>query len=107
MEIAPINHQINMNRVEGIVNSIPNYYPDYQVPIPKIKDIWHGFRPCSPDGLPYIGYSKGITNLIVAGGHGMMGISLAPATGKLVSELANGEKLSTKITIIQVLLSGL
>ncbi|MGF1924517.1 MAG: NAD(P)/FAD-dependent oxidoreductase [Bacteroidia bacterium] len=97
MEIAPINHQINMNRVEGIVNSIPNYYPDYKVDVPQIKDIWYGFRPCSPDGLPYIGYAKDISNLIVAGGHGMMGLSLAPATGKLVSELAKGEKLSTAI----------
>ena len=97
MEIAPINHQVNMNRVEGIVNSIPNYYPDYKISIPKIKDIWYGFRPCSPDGLPYIGYSKKISNLIVAGGHGMMGLSLAPATGKLVSELAVGSSLSTPI----------
>lgn len=97
MEIAPINHQINMNRVEGIVNSIPNYYPDYNVNIPQVKDIWYGFRPCSPDGLPYIGYSKKISNLIVAGGHGMMGISLAPATGKLVAELAEGSSLSTPI----------
>lgn len=97
MEIAPINHNVNMNRVEGIVNSIPNYYPDYKVEVPQIKDIWYGFRPCSPDGLPYIGYAKGISNLIVAGGHGMMGVSLAPATGKLVTELAVGSPLSTPI----------
>ncbi len=102
MEIAPINPHINMNRVEGIVNSIPNYYPDYKVEIPQIKDIWYGFRPCSPDGLPYIGYSKGISNLIVAGGHGMMGVSLAPATGKLVSELAEGSALSTSIEMYGV-----
>ena len=101
MEIAPINHHINMNRVEGIVNSIPNYYPDYKVEIPQIKDIWYGFRPCSPDGLPYIGYSKGISNLIVAGGHGMMGVSLAPATGKLVSELTEGSPLSTPIKMYE------
>lgn len=102
MEIAPINHNINMNRVEGIVNSIPDYYPDYEVKIPQIKDIWYGFRPCSPDGLPYIGYSKKISNLIVAGGHGMMGVSLAPATGKLVSELVSGNQLSTAIEMYGV-----
>ncbi|MEJ5994954.1 FAD-dependent oxidoreductase [Pedobacter sp. Du54] len=97
MEIAPINHRINMNRVEGIVNSIPAYYPDFNISVPQLKDIWYGFRPCSPDGLPYIGYSNKISNLIVAGGHGMMGVSLAPATGKLVSELALGTALSTPI----------
>ena len=102
MEIAPIHHYINMNRVEGIVSSIPKYYPDYEVEIPQIKDIWYGFRPCSPDGLPYIGYSKQISNLIVAGGHGMMGLSLAPATGKLVSELVDNDPLSIAIDLYKV-----
>ncbi|TKC06821.1 FAD-dependent oxidoreductase [Pedobacter polaris] len=97
MEIAPMNDKINKNRVEGIVNSIPQYYPDYQVPIPQIDKIWYGFRPCSPDGLPYIGFTKKLKNLIIAGGHGMMGVSLAPATGKLVAELAVGSKLSIAI----------
>ncbi|TCC90338.1 FAD-dependent oxidoreductase [Pedobacter frigiditerrae] len=99
MEIAPMNDKTNMNRVEGIVNSIPNYYPDYQVPIPQIDKIWYGFRPCSPDGLPYIGFTQKLKNLIIAGGHGMMGVSLAPATGKLVAELAVGSKLSVGVGI--------
>lgn len=99
MEIAPMNEKVNMNRVEGIVNSIPNYYPDYKIQVPKVDQIWYGFRPCSPDGLPYIGYSKGLKNLIIAGGHGMMGVSLAPATGKLIAELAQGDKLTTDISL--------
>jgi len=99
MEIAPMNNKVNMNRVQGIVNSIPQYYSDYQVAVPKVDKIWYGFRPCSPDGLPYISYSKGLKNLIVAGGHGMMGVSLAPITGKLVAELVTGSKLSTDISM--------
>jgi D-amino-acid dehydrogenase len=99
MEIAPINHQINSNRVEGIVNAISKYYPDYQVEMPDLKDVWYGFRPCSPDGLPYIGRSHKIQNLTVAGGHGMMGVSLAPITGKLVAELINNEKSSLNISM--------
>jgi D-amino-acid dehydrogenase len=102
MEIAPMNEKVNMNRVEGIVNSIPNYYPDYKVELPKIDKIWYGFRPCSPDGLPYIGYAKGLKNLVIAGGHGMMGVSLAPATGKLVAGLVKGEKLTADISIYNV-----
>lgn len=97
MEIAPINHQINKNRVEGIVNSIPQYYPNHKVAFPEVDKIWYGFRPCSPDGLPYIGYSQKLSNLIVAGGHGMMGVSLAPITGKLVAELLSEQPLSTSI----------
>lgn len=99
MELAALNNKINMNRVEGIVNSIPQYYPELQVEVPQIDKIWYGFRPCSPDGLPYLGYSKKLKNLIVAGGHGMMGISLGPATGKMVAELADRTALSANIKL--------
>lgn len=96
MEIAGISHSININRVKGIIESVPKYFPDLAVALPETKDIWYGFRPCSPDGLPYLGRSKKIKNLIIAGGHSMMGLSLGPATGKLVTEFANGEPLSVK-----------
>ncbi|MCE7067501.1 FAD-binding oxidoreductase [Dyadobacter sp. CY326] len=99
MELAAVNDNINMNRVEGIVNSIPQYYPELNVAVPAKDRIWYGFRPCSPDGLPYLGYSKKLKNLIVAGGHGMMGISLGPATGKMVAELANESVLSADIKL--------
>jgi D-amino-acid dehydrogenase len=99
MELAAVNDKINMNRVEGIVNSIPKYYPELNVEMPQPDKIWYGFRPCSPDGLPYLGYSQKLKNLIIAGGHGMMGISLGPATGKLVAELADRTNLSTDISI--------
>jgi D-amino-acid dehydrogenase len=99
MEIAPVNDKVNMNRVEGIVNSIPQYYPDLTTDLPEVKDIWYGFRPCSPDGLPYLGYSKKLKNLIIAGGHGMMGVSLGPATGKIVAELADRKSTSVDISI--------
>ncbi|MDT3403692.1 NAD(P)/FAD-dependent oxidoreductase [Mucilaginibacter terrae] len=97
MEIGAINSKINMNRVQGIVNAVPNYYPEHQVKLPEVNDVWYGFRPCSPDGLPYIGFSQKWSNLIVAGGHGMMGLGLGPATGKLVAELADSSSLSTDI----------
>lgn len=97
MEIDSVNNRINMNRVRGIVESIPGYFPGLQPAMPAVNDIWFGFRPCSPDGLPYIGNSKTLQNLTVATGHGMMGISLGPATGKLVSELINGQERSMNI----------
>ncbi|TLV00478.1 NAD(P)/FAD-dependent oxidoreductase [Dyadobacter luticola] len=99
MELAPLNNKINMNRVEGIVNAIPQYYPELNVQVPAKEKIWYGFRPCSPDGLPYLGYSKKLKNLIVAGGHGMMGISLGPATGKVVAELADQSSTALDIRL--------
>ncbi|MCU0396645.1 MAG: FAD-dependent oxidoreductase, partial [Cyclobacteriaceae bacterium] len=98
MEITGIDHTINMNRVRGIVTSIPAYYPDLNVSMPRQEDTWHGLRPCSPDGLPYIGRSKKIKNLVIATGHSMMGLSLGPGTGKLVSEIINQERSSMDIS---------
>ncbi len=46
-----------------------------------------GLRPCSPDGLPIIDRSSDFKNFVVATGHGMLGITQAPITGKLVSQL--------------------
>ena len=97
MEIAGIDHSINMNRVNGIVDSIPRYYPEMKVDMPEIKAIWHGLRPCSPDGLPYIGRLKNLKNVVIATGHSMMGLSLAPGTGKLISEIILNEKTSMNI----------
>ena len=97
MEISGVDHTINMNRVKGIVDSIPKYYPEMKVAMPEMKNVWHGLRPCSPDGLPYIGRSKRLKNLVFATGHSMMGLSLGPGTGKLVSEIINLEKTSIEI----------
>jgi D-amino-acid dehydrogenase len=83
-----------MNRVKGIVESVPKYFPDFKLAVPEQKDIWFGFRPCSPDGLPYIGLSDKYKNLAIATGHAMIGLSLAPATGKLIAEAFAGEKSS-------------
>lgn len=97
MEIGKVNKKINMRRVEGIVESIPKYLPGFKFPLPEKKDIWYGFRPCSPDGLPYIGMSGKYHNLAVATGHSMIGLALGPATGKLISEAINGKKTSMDI----------
>lgn len=94
MELDKINKRINRARVKGIVESIPKYLPCLHPQLPEDKEIWFGFRPSSPDGLPYIGFSNKYNNLVVATGHGMMGISLGPATGLLVSQLIAGEKTS-------------
>jgi D-amino-acid dehydrogenase len=99
MEIAPFNNKINLNRVEGIVESVPKYFPGIPLEMPDKKDIWHGFRPCSPDGLPYLGRSRKISNLIMAGGHAMMGLSLGPASGKVVADMANQQTTAVDVRI--------
>lgn len=58
---------------------------------------WAGLRPGTPDGLPWIGFVPGVDGLLVATGHYRNGILLAPATGRLVKELASGEPCSFPI----------
>jgi D-amino-acid dehydrogenase len=92
MEIGGLDSTINMNRVRGIIKSVPEFFPDYALDVPKKEEVWYGFRPCSPDGLPYIGHSGAYKNLFINTGHAMMGISLAPASGKLIAQQILGKK---------------
>jgi D-amino-acid dehydrogenase len=98
MEVGKINSKINMNRVKGIVESVPKYFPNFKPGVPAEKDIWFGFRPVSPDGMPYIGLSNKYKNLAVATGHAMIGLSLGPATGKLIAEALQGSTTSMNIS---------
>ena len=97
MEITSTNTPPRMNRVKGILESVKKYFPDADIPFPEKDEIWFGFRPCSADGLPYIGKAGKYNNLIIAGGHAMLGLSLGPATGKLVSEIINDEATSINV----------
>jgi D-amino-acid dehydrogenase len=94
--------KINKNRVQGIVNTIDEFYPDLRIAMPIEKDTWFGFRPCTPSGMPIIAKDKTIKNLTIATGHAMMGLSLAPATGKLVAEIIAGKPTSVKADMFQI-----
>jgi len=97
MEINGTDLSVNMNRVKGIAQTIPDFYPELNIALPTEQEVWSGLRPCSPDGLPYLGRSKKYKNLVIATGHSMMGVSLGPATGKLVSEIIDEQKTSMNI----------
>jgi len=92
LEISNFSKLINKKRLEGIIESVPRYYPDLEIEMPQSKDVWYGYRPCTPDGMPYIDQSSNYKNLYVATGHGMMGMSLGPATGKMISEIFLNKK---------------
>jgi D-amino-acid dehydrogenase len=98
MELAGLNEDINPVRVQGIVDAARRYYPELtEADFAGIKP-WRGLRPCSPDGLPYIG--RTLENLTVATGHAMLGITLGPITGKLCSEIIAGEKPGMDLTLL-------
>ena len=87
MEFSGNNSIIRSNRVEAIANSVKNYYRNIELTGEEKEAAHSGLRPVSPDGLPYIGKSSKYENLTIATGHSMMGWSLGPITGKLVSQL--------------------
>ncbi|UCC39724.1 MAG: FAD-dependent oxidoreductase [Candidatus Aminicenantes bacterium] len=89
MELSGMDFSINRRRVDAIMHAARDYLRELEVL--EIIDTRYGFRPCTPDGLPLIERFPGYDNLIVATGHCMLGISLAPITGKLVSQLVRGQ----------------
>ncbi|HVW00932.1 MAG TPA: FAD-dependent oxidoreductase [Planctomycetaceae bacterium] len=92
MEMSGLNEDVMPARVRGIINSVPKYYPAFRPEDFEGIMPWRGLRPCSPDGLPYLGRPRNCDNVVIATGHAMMGLSLAPITGRLVSQMLLAEK---------------
>lgn len=94
MEIGGINHKINSVRVKAIAQAGENYFKGLQITEQEKLDAQCGLRPVTPDGLPYIGRTNKYNNLTFATGHAMMGWSMGPATGKLVTEIISRQQPS-------------
>ncbi|MGL5946368.1 MAG: NAD(P)/FAD-dependent oxidoreductase, partial [Sediminibacterium sp.] len=97
MEITSTSTPPRINRVEGLLQAVKKFYPEFDIAVPPIEKVWYGFRPCSADGLPYLGKSRKWDNLVMATGHSMLGLSLGAGTGKLVSEILHEQPLSMDI----------
>jgi D-amino-acid dehydrogenase len=94
--IEGLSLEKNEKRIAAFKNSIPNFFPDTDVDQIKRSVAHAGLRPCSPDGLPFIGRARQ-ENVIIAAGHAMMGMSLGPITGKLVTEIYTDTKTTLQI----------
>jgi len=99
MELGGLNHKINTKRVKSIASAAERYYDNLHIEQQEIDRSTCGLRPCSPDGLPYIGRYSKLNNLTIATGHAMMGWGLGPATGKIISEIISDRKPSLNIDI--------
>ena len=100
MEIAGLDQSINERRVRGIIKSVPQYFPEFQEEDFRGVPAWSGLRPCTPDGLPYLGRTRKYRNLSVATGHAMMGLSLGPVTGQLMAEVLSDKTPSLDISLL-------
>ncbi|MES1219019.1 MAG: FAD-dependent oxidoreductase [Bacteroidota bacterium] len=97
MELSGHSDNILPKRVMAIYNAFKKYYPSMNIPAPDTSNAWFGYRPVTPDGLPYIGRHTEYNNLTYAGGHAMLGVSAAAATGKLVEEITSNKKFTIPV----------
>jgi len=84
MEFSGLNHELRRARLEQLTTAARHYLDGVGEADPLSE--WCGLRPCTPDGLPIVGPCPGFGGLFVATGHAMLGLTLAPVTGKLVAE---------------------
>ncbi len=88
MEFAGYDETINPKRIEMLRSGASHYL--HEPTAEPVVEQWYGWRPMTPDSLPIIDRSPAIENVFIAAGHNMIGVSMATATGKLISELLNG-----------------
>jgi D-amino-acid dehydrogenase len=91
LELAGMDRSINPRRVAAVKRAPGQFLEGLEPEGWDVLETWSGLRPCTPDGLPIIGRSAAFDNLVLAAGHAMVGVSLGPITGKLVSQILMGE----------------
>ena len=99
LELAGGDRSVNRRRLAAIRRAPPRYLTGMEEL--ETLEIWRGMRPLSADSLPILGRPRGLDNLLLATGHGMIGISLGPATGKVMAELALGRPPSLELDLFR------
>lgn len=87
MEFRGYDRSINKRRLDVLKRAAELYL--HEPHCEPVEEEWFGWRPMTYDTKPIIDFCPDLNNVVVAAGHGMLGLSMAPATGKLVSELLN------------------
>ena len=89
MEFAGYDSTIRPQRIELLKVAARQYLHE---PLAEpVQEEWAGWRPMTPDSLPIIGPSPALANVWIAAGHNMLGLSMAPATGRLIAQMIAGE----------------
>jgi D-amino-acid dehydrogenase len=100
-ELAGMDMTINRRRLEGMRRSVAEYVPAYAADRLQTREVWRGLRPCTPDGLPLMGRPTSYENLTVAVGHASVGMSLAPASGRITACIVNGEDPGVDVELLR------
>jgi len=87
-----------VQRTGQLIYELSTLYPDISGIAAEYG--WNAAYARTADGLPYIGRTAAYKNLSLATGHAMMGLSLGPITGVLMSQILSGERPSTDLTLL-------
>ena len=85
MEFAGYDTSLNRTRLDALCRGAAEYLHEPEGP--SVVEEWYGWRPMTPDDLPMLGRAPGTENLVLATGHGMLGVSMSAITGLLVCEV--------------------
>ncbi|HEY6895411.1 MAG TPA: FAD-dependent oxidoreductase [Rhodanobacteraceae bacterium] len=89
MEFAGYDTSLNRTRLDALRRGAAEYLREPEGL--AVVEEWYGWRPMTPDDLPMLGRSPAVENLVLATGHGMLGVSMSAITGLLVSEVVTGK----------------
>lgn len=86
-ELGNSSDVLHRRRLEAMLATVEPYFSDWRPSSETALLEWAGLRPMTADGLPLIGRAPALQNVYVATGHGMLGVTLAPATAALLTPL--------------------
>ena len=98
LELAGLDERVDSRRVSAIIEA---GHRALGVDTGTVQATWAGLRPCLPDGLPAIGRSPEVPNTIIATGHSMLGLTLAPLTGIAVARLIAEEDPGIDLSLVR------
>ncbi|MEN9362302.1 MAG: hypothetical protein RL095_3837 [Verrucomicrobiota bacterium] len=88
MEFAGYDDSFNDKRIGYIVRTAQRYL--LEATAEPVQEKWWGWRPMTPDGLPFIGWAPASPNLFVNAGHNMEGLTLGAISGRLAAQAICG-----------------
>ena len=98
MEICGDDLSIDRLRLGGVIDAFCRFFPEFSADDFAGLEPWSGLRPCSPDGLPYVGRVPGMANALAATGHSMLGLSLGPVTGRMIADQLTGADIDKRLS---------
>jgi D-amino-acid dehydrogenase len=86
-ELGHSSDVLHRRRLQAMLTTVEPYFSDWRPSSETALLEWAGLRPMTSDGLPLIGRAPAFDNVYVATGHGMLGVTLAPATAAFLAPL--------------------